>query len=139
MNSKTGPKVRVIAFGSFDGFHPGHAFYLRNARKLGDELVVIVARDATIAKVKHHKPHYSEDERLAFAQNCIYVDHAYLGNNANYFEVLSTHQPHIIALGYDQQTFSRDLNEELRKKGINATVVRLPPYHPEKYKSSKMH
>ncbi len=99
---------------------------------------MIVARDSTIAKVKNHKPSHSEKERLVFVKNCDAVDYAYLGNAANYFDVLTTHQPHIIALGYDQQTFSRDLHEELRAKGITAKIVRLPPFHPDTYKSSKI-
>src|SRR5207245_1761445 len=45
--------VRVMATGVFDLLHPGHVYFLREARKLGDELWVVVARDSTARKFKH--------------------------------------------------------------------------------------
>ena len=43
---------RVVATGTFDLLHPGHLYYLEESKKLGDELWVIVARDANV----RHKP-----------------------------------------------------------------------------------
>jgi len=37
--------VRVMATGVFDLLHPGHLYFLTEARKHGDELIVVVARD----------------------------------------------------------------------------------------------
>jgi cytidyltransferase-like protein len=53
---------RVVATGTFDILHPGHIYYLEESRKLGDELWVIVARDANVK----HKPHpiIPEEHRL---------------------------------------------------------------------------
>jgi cytidyltransferase-like protein len=45
-------KKVVMTFGTFDVFHPGHRFYLAEARKLGDRLLVIVALDSTVEKIK---------------------------------------------------------------------------------------
>jgi FAD synthetase len=45
-------KKVVMTFGTFDMFHPGHRYYLSEARKEGDVLVVIVARDITVEKLK---------------------------------------------------------------------------------------
>ena len=54
---------RIVATGTFDILHPGHLFYLEESKKLGDELFVIVARDAN---VKHKpRPIIPEDQRLA--------------------------------------------------------------------------
>ncbi|MFV9676879.1 MAG: adenylyltransferase/cytidyltransferase family protein, partial [Methanosarcinales archaeon] len=44
--------VRVLATGTFDILHPGHLLYLTEARKLGDELFVIIATDVTVKKRK---------------------------------------------------------------------------------------
>lgn len=41
---------RVMVFGVFDGLHPGHRAFLRQARKKGDKLIVVVARDNFDAK-----------------------------------------------------------------------------------------
>ncbi len=58
---------RVVATGTFDILHPGHIYYLEQSRKLGDELTVIVARDANV----RHKPRpiISEDQRLRIMQS----------------------------------------------------------------------
>ena len=45
--------VKVMATGTFDLLHMGHIFYLKEAKKLGDTLVVVVATDATVRKLKH--------------------------------------------------------------------------------------
>lgn len=45
-------KKVVMTFGTFDVFHPGHRFYLSEARKLGNRLLVIVALDSTVEKIK---------------------------------------------------------------------------------------
>jgi FAD synthetase len=40
--------VRILATGTFDILHPGHLRYLSEAKELGDELYVIVARDSMV-------------------------------------------------------------------------------------------
>ena len=52
----------VVATGTFDLLHPGHVLYLERSKTLGDELVVIVARDVN---VRHKpKPVVPEEQRL---------------------------------------------------------------------------
>ncbi len=70
--------TRVLATGTFDLLHPGHLLYLERSKKLGDELVVIVARDVN---VKHKpKPIVPEDQRLKMVQALKVVDLAILGD-----------------------------------------------------------
>ena len=45
--------VRVMATGVFDLLHTGHLHFLQSAKALGDELVVVVATDATVRRRKH--------------------------------------------------------------------------------------
>jgi len=42
--------------------HPGHLYFLLEAKKYGDELIVVLAREETITEIKG-KPKYSEKER----------------------------------------------------------------------------
>jgi cytidyltransferase-like protein len=44
--------MRVVATGVFDIIHAGHAHFLNAAKEHGDELVVIVANDDTVRKMK---------------------------------------------------------------------------------------
>ncbi|MBU4453821.1 MAG: adenylyltransferase/cytidyltransferase family protein, partial [Euryarchaeota archaeon] len=92
--------VRVLATGTFDILHPGHLRYLSEAKALGDELYVIVARDSM---VKHKpKPIVPEAQRLAMVQGLGVVDKAMLGSEVDIFEPLREIMPDIIAIGKNQ-------------------------------------
>ncbi|MEM2588044.1 MAG: adenylyltransferase/cytidyltransferase family protein, partial [Candidatus Bathyarchaeia archaeon] len=58
----------VLAEGTFDLLHYGHVYYLTNAKKAGGEgskLVVVVARDKTVERLKGWKPVIPEGQRKA--------------------------------------------------------------------------
>jgi cytidyltransferase-like protein len=42
----------VMVFGTFDGIHDGHRYFLNEAKKFGDKLVVAVAKDTTVKTLK---------------------------------------------------------------------------------------
>jgi len=129
---------RVIAFGTFDIFHPGHESYLCQAKKLGDYLLVVVARDETVEKVKGFRPKKNERERLKSIQTSKLADGIALGNLEDKFEIIKEYKPEIIALGYDQTSFSKELPKKLKDLRLNAKIVRLNAYKPEIFKSSKL-
>ena len=54
---------RVVATGTFDGIHKGHEFFLSEAKKLGDWLGVVIARDATVKQVKGRTPIRNQKQR----------------------------------------------------------------------------
>lgn len=114
---------RVVATGTFDIIHPGHIKFLEEAKKLGDELVVIVAREKN---VKHKpKPVIPEEQRRKVVEAIRYVDKAILGDEEDIFKPILELRPDVIALGYDQH-FNEDwLREELKKRGLNCEVVRI--------------
>ncbi|ORY98790.1 hypothetical protein BCR43DRAFT_530230 [Syncephalastrum racemosum] len=75
MNTHSEPKkpVRVWVDGCFDMMHYGHANALRQAKSMGDILVVGVHSDAEITKNKG-PPVMREDERYAAVAACKWVD-----------------------------------------------------------------
>jgi len=116
--------TRVMASGVFDILHPGHLRYLQEAREQGDELVVVVATDATVRRRKH-EPITPERMRLELVSALKMVDHAYLGTDGDMFTVVEHIRPDIIALGYDQDFDERQIEEALRQRGLEVKVVRL--------------
>jgi len=128
----------VLCFGSFDVVHPGHMYYLREAKNFGDKLVVVVARDSTIAKIKCKEPKYKERERLEHVKGVQYVDKAILGKEGDPYEIIEEINPDIICLGYDQNSFSEGLAEKLFERGMNPKIYRLKPFKEHIYKSSKL-
>jgi len=118
--------VRVLATGTFDILHPGHLLYLEEAKKLGDELWVIVARTSM---VKHKpKPLLPELQRLTMIRALKLVDQAILGDEHDMFKPLEDIKPDIIVLGHDQYFNAKELEEKIRSRGINAKVVRINAY-----------
>lgn len=128
-----------MVFGTFDILHPGHLYLFSEAKKFGDYLVAVIARDSTVNKVKHRNPQNNENDRVGKVKECKDVDEAMLGNEDDYYRVIEEHRPNVICLGYDQHSFiSKELQEEMLKRGLTAKIVRIGPYKEDIYKSSKL-
>jgi FAD synthetase len=130
--------TKVMTFGTFDLLHPGHRDFLRQAKQHGDELVVVIARDATVERTKGRKPVHSENERLAAVKQVPGVDRAILGRTDDVYRVIAEEQPNIICLGYDQTHFVDKLAAKLKEFKLEAKIIRLSAYKPEQYKTSKI-
>ncbi|TFG55152.1 MAG: FAD synthase [Methanomassiliicoccus sp.] len=116
--------IRVMASGVFDILHPGHLRYLQEAKDLGDELVVVVATDATVRRRKH-EPITPENMRLELISALRMVDKAYLGSDGDMFGVVERIRPDIIALVYDQNFEEGKIEEAMAERGLSVEVVRL--------------
>lgn len=112
-----------MASGVFDILHTGHISYLEQARSMGDELYVVVACDETVKKRKHD-PITPEDMRLKIVSSLKPVDHAIIGSNCNFYDVLNEIKPDVIVLGFDQTFDEKNLQKDLKEKGYNISVKR---------------
>jgi FAD synthetase len=127
---------RVVATGTFDLLHPGHLYYLHESRAYGDELHVIVARDAN---VRHKpKPVNPELQRLRMVSALKPVDHARLGDPIDMFRPIWEIRPAVITIGYDQHFSEEDLRKELLGRGLEIDVVRIGQYKEDGCCSSRM-
>jgi FAD synthetase len=116
--------VRVMATGVFDLLHAGHLHFLQEARALGDELVVVVARDQTARRLKH-EPYVPEHLRRVMVEALKPVDRAILGSTTDIYATVVDVQPDIIALGYNQAFDPNEVETECHRRGVKAKVVRL--------------
>ncbi len=127
----------VMAFGCFDILHPGHIVYLEEAKKLGDKLIVVVARDHAIRVGKKREPVFYEKSRLHLVGSLKFVDKAVLGDKKDYFRLIRKLRPYIIALGFDQKPGVRELESKLSELGLRTKVVRIRKSHQHhRFKSS---
>jgi len=125
-------KKRVVCAGTFDRFHPGHIDFLKQAKSLGDELIVIVARDENVRKIKGISPE-SEVHRKLNVEKTGIPDKVVLGNlRQDPLSILRELSPDVVALGYDQRVSA----EEIKSISPGCEVVRLKPFHPDLFKSS---
>jgi len=113
-----------MATGVFDLLHPGHVFFLTEARKLGDELVVVVARDQTARRLKR-EPYVPEHIRREMVEALKPVDRAVLGSTTDIYETVINERPNIIALGYDQVWNEKEVEKECERRGVPVKVARI--------------
>lgn len=126
----------VMVFGTFDCLHPGHEYLFQEAKKHGDQIIVIVGRDNTVTKVKGNEPTFNERSRLKTIKKLEYIDKAVLGHKTNRHYVIEKYRPDVICLGYDQYTFTELLQKKLIELKLDCKIVRLSAYQPNKFKSS---
>lgn len=104
----------VMAQGTFDILHPGHLYYLKESKKEGDKLVVVIARDS---RVNGKELFFSEDERQEMVDSLDLVDRAILGSEGDIYSTVEKINPDVVTLGYDQD---HDL-EEVKELAEEAT------------------
>ncbi|MCD6109924.1 adenylyltransferase/cytidyltransferase family protein [bacterium] len=141
MPNENGNLKIVMAFGTFDGFHAGHEFFLKRACKLGNQLIVVVARDNTVKNVKGQYPSFDERQRMQQVKDSQIADKVILGYDNDKYKAIKKYRPSIIALGYDQFVFTYKLNKMIIDESMDTKIIRLDAYEPDIYKSSliKLH
>ncbi len=145
--------MRVLVFGTFDGLHPGHRSFLSQALRRAlnhsphrskassggsgsgrGELFIVVARDVNVKRSKGKLPVQKEAQRRRAVQAAFPDARVLLGELDDRFLPVVTLRPDLVLLGYDQQ-FPPGIEErDFAEAGI--AIERLPPFKPEKYKSS---
>lgn len=107
----------VLAFGTFDGLHHGHLFFLSEAKKLGD-LHVSVSSNESAAQRKGRQPKHSVNERVDAVKALGIASWVKGGDTTlNNWTAVKEVRPDIIAVGYDQfglKTVLADIQAEYR-------------------------
>ncbi len=136
MNPKT-----VTIFGVFDGIHEGHREFIAQAKKEGERLVAVVARDEVVNALKGKLPLHNEADRIKALLEVPDIDLVFLGDpEEGTYNVVKEIKPDVIYLGYDQQALFDSMTKAM-KDGV------LPPieliygkaHKPEQFHSSILH
>jgi len=135
-----GRPIIVVASGVFDLIHYGHLCYLEEAKKAGGEdskLVVVVARDSTVKRLKGKKPVIPEDQRRAIVEALKPVDEAILGyEDLNIKEVVRKIKPDIVAVGHDQEFIEDSLKEVASRGEPKFRIVKIREFATSDLNSS---
>ncbi|MCJ7428978.1 MAG: adenylyltransferase/cytidyltransferase family protein [Candidatus Nanohaloarchaeota archaeon QJJ-5] len=115
---------RILANGTFDLLHPGHLHYLEESAALGEELIVVIARDSR-AREKKNTLLFDEQQRRDLVAALEPVDRAILGSNDSIFDTVKKVDPSIITLGYDQDFEKASLEDALDDRGFDTEVIRI--------------
>jgi FAD synthetase len=130
----------VLASGAFDLLHYGHIRFLEESKKAGGEgalLIVVVARDSTVKKMKGKHPVIPEDQRRALVEALKPVDKAILGSELfDVDEILDRVKPDVVAVGHDQINLEKAVRELIAKEGLKIEVVKIGRFGPKELASS---
>jgi len=126
-----------MVFGTFDGIHKGHLNFFKQAKNFTKNsfLIVSIARDSNVLKIKGRKPDLVETERLKLIKECNFVDKTILAGKTNYLKHILKESPDIIALGYDQKAYVQNLKKDIKNKGLKIRIIRLKPYKEKIFKN----
>lgn len=92
----------VFTNGVFDLLHPGHVRYLRDARALGDALIVAINSDRSVRLIKEPgRPINPEKERAELLLALASVDAAVIFDEETPHAVISAIQPDVLVKGAD--------------------------------------
>jgi D-beta-D-heptose 7-phosphate kinase/D-beta-D-heptose 1-phosphate adenosyltransferase len=123
----------VFTNGCFDVLHVGHIRYLKQARALGDVLIVGLNSDSSVRKLKgHDRPIIPEEERteVLLALEC--VDYVTIFSEDTPYELIKKVVPDVLVKGGDwsiDRIVGRDIVE------ANGGKVLSLPFHPGKSSS----
>ena len=98
---KASGKKIVFTNGCFDIIHIGHVRYLKEAKALGDMLVVGLNSDRSVSRIKPNRPINSQDHRAEVLSSLDMVDYVTLFDEETPYELIKFLQPDKLVKGGD--------------------------------------
>jgi len=120
----------VFTNGCFDILHVGHVRYLREARALGDALVIGLNSDASVRELKGQgRPIHSALDRAEVLRALSCVDRVVIFEEKRVDRLIGAIRPHIYAKGGDHRpdTLPPEEREALARVGARIEILSLVP------------
>lgn len=116
----------VFTNGVFDILHPGHVRYLRDARALGDVLIVGINSDRSVRALNKapERPIHAEQERAEVLAALAAVDAVVIFDEDTPHQIISALQPDILVKGADWDENAIVGRDVVEARG--GQVVRVP-------------
>jgi len=95
-----GKKI-VFTNGCFDIIHAGHIKYLRQAKALGDMLVIGLNSDTSVSRIKPKRPINPQEQRADVLSSLEMVDYVTLFDEDTPYELIKVLKPDILVKGGD--------------------------------------
>ena len=105
----------VFTNGCFDIIHVGHVRYLKEARELGDVLVVGLNSDISVRTIKgNNRPIVPQGERAEVLSSLKYVDYVVIFGEPDPYNTIAAIEPDVLVKGGDwgiDKIIGRDIVE----------------------------
>lgn len=120
---------KIVVWGKFDGLHKSHLEFLRHARKLGDELYVVVIPDEKVKENSGKLPKEKAESRRRELIKLEVITDVYIDCLSDGLQSILRLKPDVFAFGHDQKTqYEEKLQKYLSFKGLNPEYVYLGIY-----------
>ncbi|MEN2985350.1 MAG: D-glycero-beta-D-manno-heptose 1-phosphate adenylyltransferase [Thermodesulfovibrionaceae bacterium] len=126
---REGKKI-VFTNGCFDIIHVGHINYLKEAKKLGDILIVALNTDNSIRKIKPLRPIISEDQRAEVVASINVVDYVTFFDEETPYNLIKYLMPDVLVKGGDwriEDIVGSDIVKEVYSlpyiEGVSTTAI----------------
>jgi len=120
----------VLTNGCFDLLHAGHVRYLKEAKGLGDALVVAVNSDASVKKLKGEgRPVHTVSDRAEILCALESVDRVVVFEEERATHVIEKVRPQIYAKGgdYTVESLNPEERDALNQVGAEVCILSLVP------------
>ncbi len=98
---KKGKKI-VFTNGCFDLLHPGHIYYLKEAKKKGDILILGLNSDSSVRKLKGKgRPLISEKGRAEILAHLEFIDYIFIFDELTPAKAIRVISPDVLIKGGD--------------------------------------
>jgi D-beta-D-heptose 7-phosphate kinase/D-beta-D-heptose 1-phosphate adenosyltransferase len=119
-----GRSVTVFTNGCFDVFHYGHLYILKEARKLGEALIVGINSDESVKRLKgRSRPIFPYEYRSQVVASLIYVDGVIKFEEDTPLELIKRVRPDVLVKGGD---WEGNIVGSDFVKAIGGRVVSIP-------------
>lgn len=138
VHREAGRKI-ILTNGNFDVIHAGHVAYLRQARQLGDVLVVAVNCDEQVRLQKGAgRPVHRQNDRLEVLSELQCVDYLTVFDEPTADELLRHIRPDMYVKGGDYQPHEINEHDAVKELGIELKILAHRPGLGSRYAIEKL-
>jgi FAD synthetase len=117
----------VLVGGCFDILHPGHIYFLKHAKSLGNYLIVALESDKNIKKLKGKKrPIFGQNQRREMLESLRFVDRVLIladdMKDEDYMKLVKIINPGVIAVTEGDPVLPK---KEQQAEEVGAKLVKI--------------
>ena len=127
--------MKIIIFGKFDVLHPGHIYFINQAKVAG-RVTVVLESDQAVERNHNFVPFYNQAHRTKQLEQL--GSQVYLRIKQDYQQILEDLKPDILYLGHDQQHLIKKFSAIQKSKIYKFKIKVVEEFYPELFKSSKL-
>ncbi len=122
---------KVIVGGCFDLLHYGHISFLKKAKDLGDQLIVLLESDEKVKKLKGDtRPIHNQNQRKEMLESLSFVDEVIIlpavTTDQFYTDLVDQIRPDIIAVTQGDPLLEKKRQQAIR---FGAQLIEIPKIH----------